>query len=268
MTIGISNLAWDAGGDAEIAPALVAAGVRSVDVAPGKYALEPGWPASASRVRRWWAAREITVGALQSLFHGHPTLDVFAAPEPMLAHLASRLDLAGELGATKLVFGSPGNRRPGARPANEAWAMALDFLHAAGELAAARGCVLCVEAAPVAYGGEFAVTTEDAARWVAAVGHRAVRLQLDIGIAALGAEPLDALLAAHASLVGHVHLSEPLLLTLGDGATDHHAAAQALRRHLPTMPLTVEMLPQPGSDGVTEVARALRLAKKQYLDVE
>ena len=138
MKVGISNLAWATGGDAEIALVLLAAGVRSIDVAPGKYAAEAGWPASAPRVRRWWADRGITIGALQSLFHGHPALDVFASPAPMLAHLAGVLDLAGELGATKLVFGAPANRRPGSRPPTEAWAMAMEFLGAAGDLAEAR----------------------------------------------------------------------------------------------------------------------------------
>ncbi len=264
MKVGISNLAWAAGDDALIAPVLVAAGVSSIDVAPGKYAAEPGWPGAARRVRERWADRGIGIEAVQSLFYGHPELDIFNSPGPMLAHLAGVLDVAAELGATKLVFGSPANRRPRARPFAEAWDLALQFLHHAGELAAARSCVLCVEAAPVAYGGAFAVTTEEAARWVAAAGHRAVRLQLDLGIASLCGEPVDALLTAHSPLVGHVHLSEPQLRTLGDGATDHEAGARALHRTIPDVSTSIEMLPQPGGDCVTDVARALQLAMARY----
>ncbi len=271
MKIGISNLAWSAGDDARVAPILAAAGVATVDLALGKYQMRDGWPdpPAVDHLRRWWADFGITIGGLQSLFFGRPDLNIFGAPDirrHLLVRFAEVCQIGERLGGSKLVFGSPANRRRGTMAEAEAWALAVDFLRAAGEIAAAHNAFLCVEAAPVAYGGDFAVTTDEAAAWVEAAAHPAVRLQLDTGIAALHGEDFAALVARYASITGHIHVSEPGLLPLGDGTTDHTACAAALRAHWPGRGVSIEMLAAPGADAFPAVQRALRCAVQTYGD--
>lgn len=269
MRLGISNLAWPAGDDAKVAPILAAAGIATVDLALGKYQLREGWaePQAVDHLRRWWADFGITIGGLQSLFFDRPDLNVFGAPDvrrEFLVRLAEVCQVGERLGGSKLVFGSPANRRRGSLAPGEAWDVALDFLHGAGEIAAAHGAALCVEAAPRAYGGDFAVTTDEAAAWVEAVAHPAVRLQLDTGIAMLNADDFSALVARYARIAGHIHLSEPGLVPLGEGPTDHVACAAALRAHLPGRGVTIEMLGAPGEDAIPAVRRALACAVHAY----
>lgn len=271
MKLGISNLAWSAGDDARVAPILAAAGVANVDLALGRYQIGAGWPdpQAVDHLRRWWADFGITIGGLQSLFFGRPDLNIFGAPDirtDLLVRFAEVCQIGERLGGSKLVFGSPASRRRGAMADAEAWTLAIDFLRAAGEIAATHNTVVCVEAAPVVYGGDFAVTTDEAAAWVEAAAHPAVRLQLDTGIAALGGENFARLVARYAPIVGHVHLSEPGLVPLGEGPTDHTACAAALRAHRPDRRVTIEMLASTGEDAIPALRRALACAAHAYGD--
>lgn len=269
MKIGISNLAWPAGDDARVAPILATAGVATIDIAPGKYAAWEGWPEAhaVDHLRRWWADFGISIGGVQSLFFGQPQLNVCGSARirhDMLVRFAEVCQLCERLGGSKLVFGSPANRRRGMLAEAEAWATAIEFLREAGDVAADHNAVVCVEAAPVVYGGDFAVTTAEAAAWVEAAAHPAVRLQLDTGIATLLAEDFPALVARYAPLVGHIHVSEPALAPLGEGTTDHAACAAALRAHLPGAGVTIEMLARPWVDATHSVARVLVHAAQHY----
>ncbi|GDX82359.1 hypothetical protein LBMAG42_41700 [Deltaproteobacteria bacterium] len=269
MKIGISNLAWPAGDDAKIAPILAALGVDTVDLAPGKYAARAGWPEAAAvdHVRRWWADFGISIRGVQSLFFGQPHLNLFgevAVREAMLARFEHVAELAERLGASKLVFGSPGNRRRGAFAASEAGPAAIEFARRAGDIAAAHHALLCIEAAPVAYGGDFAVTTHEAAAWVEAAAHPAVRLQLDTGIATLLGEDFTELVERNAHLTGHIHVSEANLAILGDSDTKHEVFAAAIGGTLPHLGVTIEMLARPEEDAAPAVERAVRYALLHY----
>lgn len=248
MKVSFSNLAWEPPDDDRVAEVLRAHPISSIDIAPGRYRGSP-----AADVRRAWADRGFTIGALQSLCFGRPELSVFDTPDALLAHLASVATMAVELGASTLVFGSPANRRRGARSVTEVWGPAVAFLRRAGALVADHGCLLTVEAAPLRYGGDFCVTTEEAAAWVREADHPAVRLQLDTGILAI-----DGSNELHADLVGHIHVSEPGLGELQPAP----AIAARVRATFPTFGVTVEMLP--GPDPVAAVARSAAIAVAAY----
>ena len=248
MKVSFSNLAWEPDEDDRVAEVLHSHHISSIELAPGRYRDRP--PAD---VRRAWSDRGFTIGALQSLCFGHPELSVFDTPDATLDHLATVATLATQLGASTLVFGSPANRRRGTRSVAEVWGPAVTFLQRAGAIVADHGCVLTVEAAPVRYGGDFCVTTDEAAAWVREADHPAVRLQLDTGILAIdGTDDL------HAALVGHIHISEP---GLGELRPDPDTAAR-VRARFPTFGVTVEMLR--GPDPVAAVARSAAIAVAAY----
>jgi sugar phosphate isomerase/epimerase len=175
MRLAVSNIAWTPDDDAIAAAALTAAGVHALEVAPTVR-----WPAplevpraEAAAWRAWWHDRGIDVVAMQSLLFGRPDLVVFGPPDVRAAlvdYLGGICRLAAWLGATRLVFGSPANRRPGDRPGGTR-------RHRRGRLPRHRA------RAPTrrrhglhrgksrAYGCEWIQSVSEAAALVTAVGH-------------------------------------------------------------------------------------------------
>lgn len=269
MRLSISNIAWDPAEDDIVAALLQEAGVDAIDIAPGKVFPDPAAaaPAQMDRVREAWAARGVAIVGMQALLFGTRGLNLFgdaASRAAMLERLAAVCRVGGVLGATRLVFGSPKNRDRGGLDDAAARPLALDFFRRLGDVAAAQGVVVCLEPNPSRYGCNFMTTTEEAADIVRGCAHPAIRLQFDTGTAAINGEDPLALLARHADIVGHVHASEPDLVTLGDGGTDHAHMAAALRAHLPQHLVTIEMVASSGEPHANAVARALRLAIARY----
>lgn len=262
MNLGVSSLAWSPEDSSRIGVVLQKLGVGHIDVVPGKLRREPG---SVQEVRRRWSEFGIAILGMQSLYFEHPALNLFGPPamrEAMLDHLRQVAAMASGLGATRLVFGSPRNRRRQAQSPEEAEALAVEFFRSAGAIAADHGAVLTVEAAPMPDG--FAVTTAEAAAWVQTIDHPGVRLQLDLGILMLEGQSIDAAVTRFAPLVGHIHISEPGLIEVGLGGADHVTFAAAVRRELPALAGTLEMLVPEGHDAVASVQRAVRFAASRY----
>jgi len=268
MRLSVSNIAWDVAEDAAIADLLAGAGVIQVDLAPGKYFADPAAvaEADAERVRRWWADRGFGIAGLQSLLFGTTGLNLFSDDGAMLARLAGVCRTGRLLGARALTFGSPKNRDRTGLDDEAVRRVAVDFFRRLGDAAAREGVVVCLEANPVRYGCNFMTGTDEAAEMVRAVDHPAIRLQLDVGTIAVNGEDPEAMIAAHADLIGHVHASEPGLAPLGDGGAPHAAAAAALRRERPELTVTVEMLTPDGEPALQAVGRAVRTANAAYGD--
>lgn len=229
MRLAVSNIAWTPDDDAIAAAALTAAGVHALEVAPTVR-----WPAplevpraEAAAWRAWWHDRGIDVVAMQSLLFGRPDLVVFGPPDvraALVGYLGGICRLAAWLGATRLVFGSPANRRPGDLAPAERDAIAVDVFRAIGQRAHDEGVTVCIEANPRAYGCEWIQSVSEAAALVTAVGHPGFGLHLDAGGMLLHGDTLDDVARALAAPgVRHVHASDPSLAALGEG--DSRAAA-------------------------------------------
>lgn len=269
MRLAISNIAWVAADDEPVAQLLRRYRVDAIDVAPGKYfpANAPTAPADVERVRRWWRERGIEITGMQALLFGTTGLNVFAAPDvqdAMLAHLAGVCAIASGLGATRLVFGSPRNRDRTGLCDDEADATAVSFFRRLGDIARGYGVVICLEPNPERYGCNFMTTTEAAARIVNRVAHTAIRLQLDTGALAISGEAAGPAVEQHRSIIGHVHASEPGLVTLGDDTAPHDEVARALQTHLPGHVVSIEMLASTTEPAVVAIERALQLAIRCY----
>lgn len=271
MRIGISNLAWDAAEDAEVARLLLRHGIDAIDVAPGKYFPQPARARDAeiADVRRWWAAHGIEITGMQALLFGTQGLNVFGAAQvqgAMLDHLTAVCRIGAGLGATRLVFGSPKNRDRGSLDDEAAAAIASAFFGRVGEIARSFGVTICLEPNPACYGGNFMTHNAETARIVRRIDHPAVRMQFDTGALAINGESPDVVLVDCAALIGHVHVSEPQLVPLGDGATDHRAAALALQAHGlgDDALVTIEMLATIAEPHLGAIERALLVAKSAY----
>jgi len=269
MRLAISNIAWDVSEDDEVAQLLRRYGIDAIDVAPGKYFPDPAKASdeAITRVGAWWAERGIEITGMQALLFGTTGLNVFGPVEvqdAMLKHLAAVCRIGGSLGATRLVFGSPKNRDRSGLSDQAAMDIAVPFFRRLGDIAESYGVSVCLEPNPPCYGANFMTTTEETASVVEQVAHRAIRMQLDTGALSINSEDAVDVVKNFAPLVGHVHASEPDLLPLGDGGTDHAKVYEALARHLPEHLVSVEMVATKNEPHPESIERALTVAIRNY----
>ncbi|MCX7619817.1 MAG: sugar phosphate isomerase/epimerase [Acidimicrobiales bacterium] len=270
LTIAFSNLAWDPANDRKVAAILRDTGIRGIELAPTKI-----WPElsaatrrEATAYRRFWEREGFTITSLQSLLYGRPELTVFGGPEDraaLVAHLDTVMALAATLGAAKLVFGSPANRRRGDLSPSMAMTRAAAVFGELSERAEAHGVCLCLEPNPTDYGCDFITNATEGAELVREVGRDGFGLHLDTGAMTLAGDELSTAIRAVADVLAHFHCSEPGLAPAGTtGRVDHISAARALRSISYAGVVSVEMLPARDRDPLTAVAEAAAFAVETY----
>jgi D-psicose/D-tagatose/L-ribulose 3-epimerase len=269
MRIGISNIAWDVSEDERIASLLQRYAVDSIDVAPAKYFPEPEVVDAQAimRVKDWWQVRGIEITGLQALMFGTTGLNVFGArdvQEAMLKHLGVVARIGAELGATKLVFGSPKNRDRRNLSTEVACVRAISFFRRLGDIASSHGVVFCLEPNPACYGANFMLDSTETALIVNSVSHPAIKMQFDTGAITINNEAPAAVAAAYKDIIGHIHLSEPELATLGDGTTDHAVMQSAMSEYYTGRVATIEMRSKGGASNLAAVEQALNVAIRYY----
>lgn len=269
MRLAISNIAWDTAEDTVIAALLERFAVDAIDVAPGKYFPDPAVAADEdiARVKDWWAKHGIEITGMQALLFGTTGLNVFGpaqVQEAMLKHLDAVCLIGYGLGAKHLVFGSPKNRDRTGLSDQEALDAAVPFFRRLGDIAQGHGVVVCLEPNPSCYGANFMTTSTETAWVVEQVAHANIRMQFDTGALAINGEGPAAVLQSFAPLIGHIHASEPNLVPLGDGETDHAKVAAALASHLPSHVVSIEMLATKNEPHEVSIERALHLASGYY----
>jgi len=269
MRLAISNIAWDIAEDEALAALLQRYQVDAIDIAPGKYFPKPGEATEADilRVRQWWADRGIEMTGMQALLFGTTGLNVFGPPESQVAllqHLDAVCRIGSMLGAPRVVFGSPKNRDRIGLSDDETMAIAKSFFRRLGDIAASYGVMICLEPNPTCYGANFMTTSFETARAVSHIAHPAIRMQFDTGALTINGEDPSSVLQMSAGLIGHVHASEPNLLPLGDGKSDHVAMHLALSQHLPHHLVTIEMVATQQEPHLGSIERALGVAIAHY----
>lgn len=269
MRIAISNIAWDVAEDEAMVTLLHRFGVDAIDIAPGKYFPLPAEAIDDDirRVKMWWADRGIEITGMQALLFGTSGLNLFGAPASqaqMLEHLNEVCRIGAFLGATRVVFGSPKNRDRAGLSEEAALEKAVPFFRRLGDIAQLHGVVICLEPNPTCYGANFMTTSAETAQVVRHVDHPAIKMQLDTGAVTINGEDPVHVLQNHASLIGHVHASEPNLVPLGDGSADHAKFANAIQTYLPGHVVSVEMIATKSEPHITSIERALDAATKNY----
>lgn len=273
MRLAISNIAWDIAEDEAVAALLQRYQVDAIDIAPGKYFPQPVKVTAAEvrRVKNWWATRGIEIIGMQALLFGTTGLNVFGPPatqDALLQHLDAVCRIGAGLGASKVVFGSPKNRDRSGLSDAETMAMAVSFFRRLGAIAASHGVVICLEPNPTCYGANFMTTSLETTQVATLVAHTAIRMQFDSGALMINSEDPINVLQDCANLIGHVHASEPHLLPLGDGGTNHAKVVAALKQYLPNHVVSIEMLATKNESHQVSIERALTLAIQHYRNNE
>ena len=269
MRLAISNIAWDVAEDEAVAELLRRYQVDAIDIAPAKYFPQPAEATAAEmgRVKDWWATRGIEITGMQALLFGTTSLNVFGLPESqdvLLRHLDAVCRIGAGLGAPRVVFGSPKNRDRSGLTDAETMAVAVSFFRQLGDIAASHDVMICLEPNPTCYGANFMTTSAETAQVVAQIAHPAIRMQFDTGALTITGEDPVTVLQGCAGQIGHIHASEPNLVPLGDGATDHAAMLQALASCLPNHLVTIEMVATQNEPHLVSIERALEVAIKHY----
>jgi sugar phosphate isomerase/epimerase len=270
VRLAFSNLAWPAEVDAEALSTLVDSGFGALEVAPTRLWADPlaQDADSVAAARTAIEAYGLRIVALQSLLFQRPELQLFGDEEArrgLYEHLVGMARLAAGLGATRLVFGSPGNRRRGALPVEDADEIAVELFARVGAAAADLGVCFGIEANPVAYNCDYLTDAVASTAFVRAVDSPGVRLHLDTACMALAGDDAVARVHAGADVLAHVHASAPQLGPVGpDGPVDHSTISAALRAVDYQGHVSVEMLPA-ASDVLGAVRRSADFVRESYL---
>lgn len=237
MTAGlaVSNIAWHPEEELAVAKTLENLGVRFVEIAPTKVFEDPT-DVSDVELRTYlsfWEDHGVSVVAFQSMLFGYPELSIFGEPSVTRAtfeRLTSFTELAGRMGARRLVFGSPRNRR---RPTDMDPALvqdrAIGFFSEIGRRAEDAGVIFCIEPNPTRYGCDFVTTAAEGAQLVRAVASPGFGLHLDVAGMTLAGDRVDEEISASADILCHYHVSAPDLGLIEDEVVDHRGAFAALR---------------------------------------
>jgi sugar phosphate isomerase/epimerase len=269
MRVGISNLAWDIDEDGAVATLLASCKVDAIDIIPSKYFSDPvkATKRDITFVRNWWSERGIEITGMQALLFGKTDFNIFGSPssqDAMLHYLEAICRIGEGLGATRLVFGSPKNRDRTGLSDEETIDQGVHFFERLGDIASNYGVLICLEANPSCYGANFMLNNAETARMVKLINHSSIRMQFDTGILTINEENPLVVLQNHSSLIEHIHLSEPNLLPLGDGETDHIQIAKALTKYLPHHTVSIEMLATKNEPHEVSIKRALHTAMSYY----
>lgn len=268
MNLAVSNIAWPRDQEDAAAALLEARGVRGVEIAPSAVWSDPTASSKRERLeyRRAWERRGIAIVAFQALLYGRPDLTIFSGPDARAAttdYLFRLIDLAVDLGARVLVFGSPGHRRTAGLAPREADEIAETFFRGVGRVGEHYGVQLCIEPIPRSWGCEFVTTIREGLDLVRRVDSGGFGLHLDAASAA--AEPDAASVIREAgTVVAHVHASEPNLAPIGSGGVNHAAFAAALRRIGYSSWVSIEMRVADRERSIDRVDEALRHAQTAY----
>lgn len=266
--LAVSNIAWDATDDDEIAALLTRLGVAGVEIAPTKWRSNPIASAAAERAayRQLWEDRGLPIVAMQALLFGQPQLRLFADASSrvaMAAYLRGIIELGAALGAGALVFGSPKNRARNGLAMSAALDIATDFFAELGAHAVEHGTTLCIEANPPAYGCDFITTTAEAVDLCNRIASPGVRVNGDLGAITMSGDDPATTIASAASLLGHFHASEPQLAELG-AASDHASARRALSAARYGGWISIEMRDAGAEHRRAAIERAVLLAQRSY----
>jgi len=269
MKLAISNLAWDVSEDNNVLKLLNKYNIKAIDIVPAKYFpdLTKAKQTDIEKVKLWWSERGIVITGMQALMFGTVDLNVFGdskVQNSMLEHLTVICRVGSGLGATRLVFGSPKSRNYTGLSDEQALSKAVTFFRLLGDIALKQRVVICLEPNPTCYGSNFMTTSKETEKVVRSIAHPAIRMQLDIGALTINNESIEKVLSDCSDLIGHVHLSEPNLVTLGDLDTAHEFIHKVMAKLIPNQLASIEMLATKEESQLVSIERALSCAVKYY----
>lgn len=270
MNLAVSSIAWQDTENEAIAAVLQANGVFGVEMALAKHWADPlsVTDAEAHSWAEWWRDHGLAVVAFQSMLFPHPELQIVQSDDDRakaLAILKRYIELASAMGAGKLVFGSPKNRRREEKTFHQTVEIVQPFFRALGDHAQDHGVLFCLEPNAPQYSCDFVTTTDEALELIAAVDSPGFALHLDTACMSLAGENITEAIEKAKPQLCHFHASSPMLELVEERSDiDHRAAAAALRAAGYDGFVSIEMRPGQDGENVTRVESAVQFIQSIY----
>lgn len=227
--LAISNIAWAPENDDAAYDLMHRLGYVGLEIAPTRVFPENPYgqiEAAAAWSRRLAAEQGFVVPSMQSIWYGRKE-NIFGSAqerEALLTYTRAAIDFAAACGISNLVFGCPRNRN---MPENANSDDAITFFAEIARYASQCNCVIGLEANPPIYNTNYINETAQALAVIERVSLSGLRLNLDLGTMIVNGETLE-ILKTQASVIQHVHISEPGLKVIEPRAL-HRELAQWLR---------------------------------------
>jgi sugar phosphate isomerase/epimerase len=255
VKLAVSNIAWTADEEPEVAELLQELGVRYVEIAPTKVWDDPihATDDQIAKYLDFWKKHDIEVVAFQSMLFSRPDLKIFESTEnrsETLVYLKDFIALAGKMRTGVMVFGSPKNRQRGNMPAEEAQRIAKEFFTELGDESQKQGVYFCIEPNAPQYACDFITTAQEGIDLVGAANNPGFGLHLDIACMALAGDDITKSITDAAPLLRHFHMSAPQLGQVEDREDiDYRGASAALKSIGYQGFVSIEMRPgEPGTN--------------------
>ncbi|MHA6608499.1 sugar phosphate isomerase/epimerase family protein [Photobacterium damselae] len=263
----ISNIAWDEKYESDVFDILNKYEIKKLEVAPAKvvsdikcFSIE-----EVKEYKRKMLKNGFSIVSMQALLFGGPNNNIFGLrneQKELQKHLFKILDMAEELEAKKLVFGSPKNRLKGDMSLDKAYEQASEFFKPLGDRAQEFGASICIENNPSYYGADFLTTTEELCAFVNYANNKGVSAHFDTGGMYLSNENIkDAILKNH-DLISHFHISEQDLQPISNKKIMHNDVAEALKEIKYNKIVSIEM--KQTANPILDINDALRFIREIY----
>lgn len=268
MKLAISNIAWPAAEEAAYIKYVSEWGCAGIEIAPSRIWPEP-LNASRAERRAFKSLVEkfgLKIPSLHALLFNRPDLGIFRGPEverQTVGYLKGLCQLAADLEARVLVFGSPRNRQRGEIPMEEAFATAAAFFAKVAPMAGDLGVCVCIEPLRPEE-TDFVFSVADGLRLVEMVSHPGFGLHLDAKAVSAEGGDLFARLQRATPKLEHFHINDPNLTEISSsGTVPHGLLAQALQTAGYQHYVSIEMRCWP--DHYQVINRSIEFSRKTYL---
>ena len=269
MELSISNLAWDPKIDEEISELLIENNISNIDIAPSKYFTDIS-RVSKSKIRKiksFWAGKGIKIYGMQSLFFGTEGMNMFGdmvSKKRMLNYFKKITELGYEMGARKLVFGSPINRDCSLSEKNDLEKEAVEFFKELALIVKDFKITICIEPIPKLYGCNFINTSKEAIKLIREINLPEIKLQLDLGSININKENIEKIITFEKDLIGFVHISEPNLMPIGTTGSDHKMYSDVIKKLDINSVISIEMLTSNNNQSINSIKNAILFVKNNY----
>tara|TARA_R110000824_G_scaffold13171_2_gene57336 strand:- start:1135 stop:1935 length:801 start_codon:yes stop_codon:yes gene_type:complete len=261
----ISNIAWNPDNNDIIVPLLKKYGIKNIEVAP-KILFDKPVEATKEQilvVKEYWNNKGINIYGMQALLYGNPHLKIFDTMEcrkETSRYLKEIINLAGQLGVKRMVFGSPKNRFRKKVSFGEAREIASEFFWDLSETCRQNDVILCLEPNAEGYGCNFINNTPQALELIDHVGHTNFKLNMDTSTLIMNAENLTDCILKAGDKISHFHVSFPNLTPVTGGTIDFSLIDSLLREVGYDGAISVEMRPTTEAN----VEAALQILKNNF----
>lgn len=216
MKLSISNLCWGNTPIENMARKLSKVGIQGIEIAPTAVwkNLDEVSKEKAFTFRAMLLANDLAISGVQSLLFGQPSFQLFdkSSWPAMELHLHKVIQIAGFLGASVAVFGSPKNRVRGNLSYDQSNEIASIFLKRLIPHLEEANLVLTLEPNAPQYGADFLTNYREVVQLSEAINSTWIKPQIDTGCAAMVGEKPEDLFREFTPR--HIHLSAPHLGTI------------------------------------------------------